>query len=830
MPPVNTSPNRLDLRGATTLEEIERRVQALPAEQRRALAQAVDHEEQYRTFRTFAKAFWDVAEPAAKCTWSKHMDIVCDEVQEIVEEADRRREIYDRIVRECGDDDRLRDERAEAELNHLPPLRLVLLVPPRGSKSTLISRLFPPWRWLHRPRDQFVMLTAMESKIPEHGIAVRDVARSEQYRALQAHLVLSKRLSQGKGTPRGQAFTARADANAKEKMQLTSGGQWEGHVICGKYTGANADIIPIDDPHDVSDGLDETSSAASKIARMLEVESTYKTKVQDRFNHPALGIVILIMQRVHLKDLAQYMMDQGAKVVCLPAEYDPTHPHRYHKDWRTVPGEPLNPIRLGSEEMKRKRLADPHGYATKFLMRPTVQEGVLFKREWFGSDRRYHESPKAIAAECDEVVISVDCASKTGAKNDYTSMGVWGRKGARKYLLARKYGRWELPGLLREFDALCEQWPEATLKLVEDASAGSQLIQMRTTSRGAMPVDGVEVKEIPGIIPVNPRGKGDKETRAGKAIIAFQAGNVYLPANVVKMREVNGRWIVDALIPNPWFSEYEENMIGFGAGGMHDDDVDMTSQVMERFATGAAPWLGASQRETLSEVSTGDALGDTIVRWARRIPRSVSDPAPQTFMGVVPGWCTGRAGGEAVAVIVDQRGRQLSMVECREGGWDTFAEDAAMEANYWEVSASRYAEVGPVAQVVSAMGRKGVRLAARQTAGKAWKEAGREKSGFRGEKFETAALWSCFLKMLGMGLVGVRDGVTLTRLESVVEVGGVARFASGEPLSGRVLALLLAVESAAMAVETGMRKEGERRKIVQVGDGAGVRDIWGVHR
>jgi hypothetical protein len=44
------------------------------------------------------------------------------------------------------------------------------------------------------------------------------------------------------------------------------------------------------------------------------------------------------------------------------------------------------------------------------------------------------------------------------------------------------------------------------------------------------------------------------------------------------------------------------------------------------------------------------------------------------------------------------------------------------------------------------------------------------------------------------------------------------------------LALLLAVECAGVAVERGLRKEGEKRRVVQVGEGEGSRDIWGPMR
>jgi predicted phage terminase large subunit-like protein len=792
-------------------------VTPLPADQAAQVVATMRMEVQYRLFREFAKGFWDIAEPTAKLIWSHHMDAICDEIQAVTEESDRRRAIAESIYAKYAHNEEAAAAAIETELGSLPRLRLVLLIPPRYSKSTLVQRLLPAWRWLHRPTDQLLALSGVDTLIERDGLALRDIVKSDAYRTMQAYLVATKRLPQGdrrKGVPMGQAFILRADQFAKEKLQNSAGGTRAGHVLGGKYTGVNSDITVIDDPHDVDDGLSETSSPATKLRLMTEVRATYKDKIQDRLNSQIYGIILLIMQRVHPQDLADYMISLGDPVVCLPSEYQPDHPHLYTKgrgwnpngcDWRTVPGEPLNPLRFPASVLAAKRAESPHGYATKELMRPSVQEGVKFRRDWFA--HRYDEDPHSIAAECDEVVLSVDCANKAGARNDYTSMGVWGRKGARRYLLARRYFRAELPGLLVEFDTLVAEWPEATLKLVEDKANGTSLIQMRRDT-------------VPGIVPVNP--KGDKESRANFATAVYEAGNVWLP---------NASWV----------AEYVENMVGFGAGGMHDDDVDMTSQVMERWAIGVAPWLTPDLRASLSDPRPALTVGEHVVRWERRtdvVARMkgqatkpmLTDPIPVVFMGLVPGWAQGRAGSEAVAVFVDERGRMLSMVEVGTGGVDLFVEEVAMEANYWtERLAARYAELpgGPASQTVSALARKGIRLSARPPQiGQAAKFPGQDKAGFTGDKTQTAAVWSAFLAMLSEGLVGVRDGLTLTRLETVVETDGVPRMPDGTPLGGRVLAFLLALELAKSWRAKVVEEEKAKPRYNPI-SAAAVGDIWG---
>lgn len=742
-----------------------------PADTREALAD----DYAFRHFWFFCQQMWDVASPSAKCVWGRHMRVVCDEIQAILEESDRRRAIGEAILARHPNTDAGRDAAAldvEAELGHLPQLRLVLLIPPRHSKSTIVAKLLPAWRWLHRPQEQFLTLTAADTLIERDGMAVRDVVKSARYRAMQTRLVKSGRLPQGAKVPDGQAFGLRPDQFAKEKFSNTEGGGRAGHVLGAGYTGVDSDVTVIDDPHDIDDAM--LGTPASRLRLMEEVRSTYKDKVQDRLNSKIWGVVILIMQRVHPKDLADYMIGQGATVVCLPSEYDPKHPNVYHKDWRKEPGEILEGIRHPRAVLERLRIESPHGYATKHGMRPTVEEGVRYRRDWFKQRFRPDVSNPdaadwsaylhALAATMDEVTISVDAASKTGDRNDYTSMGVWGRKGARRTLFARVYRRMEFPALKIAFEALCVEWPEAALKLVEDKSNGTALISACR-------------ENIPGIVPVEP--KGDKAARSTYSEACFEARNV---------------WISDL----PWADEYEENMVGFLAGGLHDDDVDMTSQVMKRWAEGVAPWLGAANREAISDIQRGWTAGDGVIRWDRKPPAKFDTPPTRIWAGIVPGWANGRPGAEGVAVLVNQRGRMVSLVETGSGGVDGFVSALVPECQYWDVIEARYAELpaGPAPQTATALARQGVRVAGKPLTGaRRPPMPGQAGGGWTGKPAETAALWTAFLEMLDMGLVGVRDGATLSKLETIVEQDGAPRMPDGTPLTGRVLAFLLALSA-----------------------------------
>jgi phage terminase large subunit-like protein len=85
---------------------------------------------------------------------------------------------------------------------------------------------------------------------------------------------------------------------------------------------------------------------------------------------------------------------------------------------------------------------------------------------------------------------------------------------------------------------------------VEDKANGPAVIQLLET-------------RVPGLIAVNP--EGGKIARAHAVSPAFEAGNVHLP---------------DAEIA-PWVVEYVDELCAF-PNGTHDDDVDSTTQALNR--------------------------------------------------------------------------------------------------------------------------------------------------------------------------------------------------------------------------------------------------------
>ena len=131
-----------------------------------------------------------------------------------------------------------------------------------------------------------------------------------------------------------------------------------------------------------------------------------------RLNDQEHGMFIVIMQRVHERDLSGHILttEMGWTHLCLPAVYEPKHPHPIRTSvirkstgnvW-TDPrkeGEALcGPRRFSLEALQRMakdEALSSHMAAGQSAARPTAREGGLFKREWFANPVKF--APDGVA-------------------------------------------------------------------------------------------------------------------------------------------------------------------------------------------------------------------------------------------------------------------------------------------------------------------------------------------------------------------------------------------------------------------------------------------------
>ncbi len=454
-------------------------------------------------------------------------------------------------------------------------LRLILNVPPRHTKSRLVTTLWPCWCWAREPGSAWIFGSYAAALATRHSLDRRAVLSSDWFRARW-----------------GDRVALTLDQNQKDTYENTARGTMLAVGVGGGMFGMGADVVVIDDPHTPSEAVSEAERETGL--------RWFDHQVTTRLNDPATGAIVVIMQRLHQRDLTGHLLEQGGWThVCLPAEAEGAERIVFPVSGTVherAPGALLWPERFGEAVLaERKRRLGSWGYAGQFQQRPTPLGGGIFQREWF---RYYDEPPPTF----DDLVQSWDCAFKDTTGADYVVGQVWGMRGADCYLLDQVRGRWDFPRTLQMIRVLARKWPEAVTKLVEDKANGPAVI---ATLR----------REVPGLVAVNP--EGGKQSRAQAVSPLVEAGNVHLP----RPERV------------PWVGEFVEECGAFPTGA-HDDQVDAMTQALGRLmvGAGAAAWV----EFTRQEAAASGVAAAMLPEGPPAPPERIWSGMPPTARGPVP--------------------------------------------------------------------------------------------------------------------------------------------------------------------------------------------------
>ena len=111
----------------------------------------------------------------------------------------------------------------------------------------------------------------------------------------------------------------------------------------------------------------------------------FATTWSTRLNNPRTGGMVIVGQRLHERDLFGHLLELGGfEHLCLPAEYEPSHPFCWPDDPRWEPGALLWPAQFGRPELEqlRRRLGSDAA-AGQLQQRPAPAGGGLIHSEWW---------------------------------------------------------------------------------------------------------------------------------------------------------------------------------------------------------------------------------------------------------------------------------------------------------------------------------------------------------------------------------------------------------------------------------------------------------------
>ena len=436
---------------------------------------------------------------------------------------------------------------------------LLITMPPRHSKSLIISVLWPVWEWITYPQNRWIFASYA------FNLSVRD---SIKRRGLIQTGWFADHFS--------RSFTLVKEQNSKVRFANDKNGYMMASSVGGSNTGEGGERIVADDPHNVK-------KAESEEVRTDTVN--WWNVVMSTRRNDAKSVRVVVQQRVHEGDVAGDILERGGYVhLNLPTEFKfsgtsacktswtETATGKEHRweDPRLEEGELLNPIRFTAAQNERAKIdLGDYQYAAQHGQNPTPPSGQIIQAHWL----KYYGGPTGIpipnwsqTTNPMTPLLSIDCSFKEHKDTDFVAGTGWAQFGADLYLMpvviharmgfpktvdeiARFVGGTSLDGM-DEYPGI---FPMIKIKLVEDRANGSAVISTLQ-------------HRIPGIVAYQP-GSASKESRLMSASWRFRAGNVYLPHESLA----------------PWIKEFAYQLCAFPKA-KYDDFVDSCSQ--------AIVWLG----------------------------------------------------------------------------------------------------------------------------------------------------------------------------------------------------------------------------------------------
>lgn len=215
----------------------------------------------------------------------------------------------------------------------------------------------------------------------------------------------------------GDRVTITGDQNAKAKFETTATGSRQACAFTG-ITGYRGDRVIIDDPHSVDD--------ANSDAKREGVTNLFKEAVTSRLNNPDRSAIVVVMQRLHERDVSGVILDNdmGYDHIMLPMRFDPSRAcvtRLGYADPREEDGELLFPDRFPEHVVDRDEAAmGPYATAGQYAQSPEPRGGGIIKDAWW----RLWDKGEYPAIEY--IVAALDTAYTTKSENDPSALTIWG--------------------------------------------------------------------------------------------------------------------------------------------------------------------------------------------------------------------------------------------------------------------------------------------------------------------------------------------------------------------------------------------------------------------
>lgn len=318
--------------------------------------------------------------------------------------------------------------------------RLMIAVPPRHGKSTLIDQLFPTWFIGRNPKRQVILCSYGDSLSRYWSVRARDVVASAVYQDIFKLNV-------------DMSYASQADW----KVRGAEGEGWEGGIraagIGTGITGRGAHLLVIDDP------VKDAETARSE--KILKDHWDWYTSTSRTRLEPG-GAIVLCQTRWSMQDLTGRLLEQEAKggdkwvkinIPALDSEGNVPWPERFN-----------------AKELLEIRELSPYVWEALYQQNPVPVEGMLFQTDWFSV---VPNAPPLV-----KYCRFWDIAAKIKETSDYTVGALIGEdQDGQRYIIDILRGRWTYPDCKELILQTGVSDPSGTQIGIEDTSSGIALLQ-----------------------------------------------------------------------------------------------------------------------------------------------------------------------------------------------------------------------------------------------------------------------------------------------------------------------------------------------------------------
>jgi predicted phage terminase large subunit-like protein len=396
--------------------------------------------------------------------------------------------------------------------------RLLINMPPRWLKSLCISVAFPAWILGHDPSKRVIVASYSNILSIKHSLDCKLVIESDWYQNIFPNTIISSR------------------HNQKSKFLTTQNGFRFATSVGGSLTGEGGDYLIVDDPHNPV----QANSQKYRDKTIDWFEQTFITRLNDK----SKGSIIVVMQRLHNKDLSNHLLLQNSwKHLMIPVI---SNQDIAFGKFQFKQGDILNEAIDSYDELQKfEKEMGIKNYQAQYMQSPLPDNNSILSHE----DLLFYVYQDNMHFEY--FVQSWDTAIKVSDKSDYSVCSCWGIIENKYYLVDLIRKKMTYPELKLQIQKLHAKYNPKWI-LIEDKASGQSVIQ------------DLKQEGFSNIYGIKPQF--DKITRFASCSPIFQKGRVLIPDNL-SLKNI----LLNELLSFP--------------SSKHDDIVDSCSQFINFMKT-----------------------------------------------------------------------------------------------------------------------------------------------------------------------------------------------------------------------------------------------------